>query len=65
LAADNAEAYQQYLSHFPQGVNTSDAQRRIKQLNKQNDSALSWGRFAGYGATGMIFLMLIIWLSTK
>jgi len=59
LAADNAEAYQQYLSHFPQGVNTSDAQRRIKQLNKRDNPALPWGRYASI-AGGVIFLIWAI-----
>ncbi len=64
LALDAVETYQQYLNRFPQGTYTGDARRRIKQLNKLDGPALPWGRYAGFGASGIV-LVLLFWLGAK
>ncbi len=57
---DEIAAFQTYLTRFPQGVMTREANSRIKMLKKQNIAPLRWRRYAAYGG-GVLFLFLIIW----
>ncbi len=53
-------AYQTYLTRFPQGAMTPEANNRIKMLKKQHAVPVPWGRYAAYGG-GVLFLFIIIW----
>ena len=57
---DEITACQTYLTRFPQGAMTREANNRIKMLKKQHATPLPWGRYAAYSG-GLLVLFLVIW----
>ena len=62
--AHSIEAYETYLYQFPQGSMARKALSCIKELKRQNDAPIPWGRYAAIGG-GVLALVLIIWLAPK
>ncbi len=57
----DVEAYQMYLSHFPQGEMIREARNMIKELKRENGDGVPWSRYLLIGSGILALVLSVLW----